>query len=214
MKLSILILSHNRPDLFKYCIESALMAARGIECEILVNNDTNDITKVYDEQIPVEYSTYSSDALTDIYHYLYDKSQGEFVCYLEDDDYYLRHMFSDVSFKHDMYITEYISEPLIREIGICNATRRLFVNRKHMHASPSNFFSVMDDRDFQLGQMIFRKCDVDFPADDNIRNDIILTRRVAEKMSTIKYLKGYRWVQTTNGQDNISFPELNIDERF
>ena len=214
MKLSILLLTHNRPALFKYCIESALMATRGMECEILVNNDTNDITEVYDPRIPVKYSTYTSDTLTDIYQYLYDKAQGDYVCYLEDDDYYLRHMFNSIDYKHDMYMTEYISEPLINEMGIYNATRRLTINRKHKKRKPIDFFSAIDDRDFQLGQMIFKKCDVDFPVDDNIRNDIILTRRVAEKMNTIKYLEGYRWVQTTNGQDNISFPELNIDERF
>jgi len=190
------------------------MATRGMECEILVNNDSNDITEVYDDQIPVKYSTYTSDTLTDVYQYLYDEARGEYVCYLEDDDYYLRHMFDHIDFTADMYMTEYISEPLIKELGIYNATRRLTVNRRCDHSNPSEFFTTMNDRDFQLGQMIFKKCNVEFPATDNIRNDIILTRRVAEKMNTIKYLNGYRWVQTTNGQDNISFPELNIDERF
>lgn len=214
MKLSILLLSHNRPQLFGHCIECALSAVVGIDCEILVNNDTDDIDRVYSDDTPVKYTTYKSDTLTDIYEYLYDAAQGEYICYLEDDDYYLRHMFKGIDFTHDMYMTEYISEPLIKEIGIVKATKRLTVNRKYRNMTAPEFVHAMDDRDFQMGQVIFKKCDVQFPSTDNINNDVILTTRVAERLNTIKYLDGYRWVQTTNGRDNISFPELNIDERF
>lgn len=44
MKLSILILTHKRPELFQRCLESALhMLPENVE--IIVNNDSNDIQK-------------------------------------------------------------------------------------------------------------------------------------------------------------------------
>lgn len=216
MKLSILIPTHNRPKLFAHCIQTALFAIRetGHQCEILVNNDTCDIDRVYDASISVRYYEFKSSKLTDIYERLYDEATGEYVCYLEDDDYYMRHMFNGIEFVHDMYITEYASEPLMKGASMVNAIRRLTANRNIECNTPTQYLSQFDGRDFQLGQVIFKKTQVTFPETDHINNDIILIKRVAEKLKTIKYMKGFRWVQTTNGNDNISFPELNKDERF
>lgn len=216
MKLSILIPTHNRPKLFTHCIKTALLAIKSTDyqCEIIVNNDSSDIDHVYDSVVPIQYLEYKSPKLTDIYEKLYNVATGEYVCYLEDDDYYMRHMLKDINFNHDMYMTEYVSEPLMRELGMVGAMNRLFVNRKIKCDTPAKYLSQFDNRDFQLGQVIFKRTAVSFPENDHINNDIILIRRVAEHLKTIKYLKGFRWVQTTNGNDNISFPELNIDERF
>ena len=50
MKLSILILTHNRPKLFKRCIKSVIKNLPDFDIEILVNNDSNDIEEVYRAQ--------------------------------------------------------------------------------------------------------------------------------------------------------------------
>ena len=176
MKLSILIPTHNRPKLFTHCIKTALLAIKSTDyqCEIIVNNDSSDIDHVYDSVVPIQYLEYKSPKLTDIYEKLYNVATGEYVCYLEDDDYYMRHMLKDINFNHDMYMTEYVSEPLMRELGMVGAMNRLFVNRKIKCDTPAKYLSQFDNRDFQLGQVIFKRTAVSFPENDHINNDIIL----------------------------------------
>ena len=45
MRLSILILSHNRPYLFRRCLESVLKQLQD-DIEVIVNNDTQDIEEI------------------------------------------------------------------------------------------------------------------------------------------------------------------------
>jgi glycosyltransferase involved in cell wall biosynthesis len=55
MKLSILILTHNRPILFKRCINSVLNNLPNFDIEILVNNDSKDITEIYHDNVNIFY---------------------------------------------------------------------------------------------------------------------------------------------------------------
>ena len=87
MKLSILILTHNRPSLFKRCITSVLNNLPNYNIEILVNNDSNDISEVYSDKVDISYFYKKTEKLTDIYKFLFDQSKGEYIFYLEDDDY-------------------------------------------------------------------------------------------------------------------------------
>ena len=54
-KLSILILTHNRPLLFERCINSVLRNLPNYEIEILVNNDTNDIKEIYSDKVSIKF---------------------------------------------------------------------------------------------------------------------------------------------------------------
>ena len=57
MLLSILILTHNRPTLFKRCISSVIdnFIESQFDIEVIVNNDTRDITEVYDDRFDIRY---------------------------------------------------------------------------------------------------------------------------------------------------------------
>jgi hypothetical protein len=77
------------------------------------------------------------------------------------------------------------------------------------------FIDNFNDEYFQLGQILFRKnCINRFPVGNNIRNDYVLFSECINVDSTIKYIDRQLWTQTTDGKDNISFEELNTDERF
>lgn len=84
MQMSILILTHKRPDLFNRCILSALKNIPN-NIEIIVNNDSNDITEIPHPQ--VQYFYENPEHLSDKYKFILDKAKGEFIYYLEDDDY-------------------------------------------------------------------------------------------------------------------------------
>ena len=67
MKLTICILSHNRPVLFNRAIESVLSAPRDFDIEILVNNDTQDITEVQSSSVEISYTYLKSEDLSELY---------------------------------------------------------------------------------------------------------------------------------------------------
>ena len=91
--LSILILTHNRPKLFQRCIRSVIdNCPKNIE--IIVNNDSNDIEEVKRENI---YYFYNKFQLTDIYKFLVQKASGEFLYFLEDDDYLAKDFYSKIN---------------------------------------------------------------------------------------------------------------------
>ena len=76
-----------------------------------------------------------------------------------------------------------------------------------------NFISIYDNRDFQLSQIIFKKNKLKkIPKGNNIDNDYKLFKSLSP--ASIKYNNKTLYVQTTDGNDNISFKEYNKDERF
>ena len=75
--------------------------------------------------------------------------------------------------------------------------------------------NVFDDEEFQLGQILFKKNKLKkFPEGNNIHNDVELFKQLANAGCSFKYIDKQTWVQTTDGKDNISFPNFNKDERF
>ena len=102
MKLSILILTHNRPKLFTRCITSVLNILPEYKVEILVNNDTNDIQEVYDNKVNIRYFYEQKNDLSDIYKFLYNTAKGEFIYFLEDDDYLKPNFFNGLDFGYDI----------------------------------------------------------------------------------------------------------------
>jgi glycosyltransferase involved in cell wall biosynthesis len=216
MKLSILILTHNRPILFKRCIDSVLNTLPDYSIEILVNNDTKDIQEIHTEDTNVQYSYYQSYDLSKTYENLFNRARGEYIYFLEDDDYIKPDFFSALDFNYDVNYLEYISQPLIEELGPAQQLKRMTLNRCLSHVSNlMEFLDCYDDRDFQLGQIMFKRCLVSqFPEGNNINNDLELFRSLIRSKATIKYILGQRWIQTTSGGDNISFDNLNRDDRF
>ena len=215
MKLSILILTHNRPKLFKRCIESILACKVPPGVEVIVNNDSNDIDEIYNTAIPISYYYKRDSDLSNLYRFLFDRSLCEFVYFLEDDDYIKRNFFDNLDFESDVNYLEYVSEPLIAEIGPYCAYKRVVKSNRHLFevTDLSKFLREYTPRDFQLGQILFRKSLIkSFPVGNNINNDIELFHSL--QPATIKYIIGERWVQTTSGSDNISFHTYNKDDRF
>ena len=111
---------------------------------------------------------------------------------------------------------EYISEPLVTEYGAIKALDIISTNRKVVHNNNAQtYFDLFDDEEFQLGQILFKKELVTtFPTGNYLDNDYQLFKNIAKSSKRFKYIKNRTWVQTTDGNDNISFPKLNSDERF
>ena len=216
MKLSILILTHNRPKLFKRCIESVLNNLPAYDIEIIINNDTRDIQELYSDQVCVKYFYEQNDDLSAIYEMLYNKASGEYIYFLEDDDYLQPNFFKDLDYTYDVNYLEYISNPLIQGQGVLSQFKRMTINRCIRNITLlEEFIKKYNPRDFQLGQILFKRSLItEFPAGNNTYNDIKLFESLARESITIKYITNQRWVQTIDGQDNISFSDLSNNKRF
>jgi hypothetical protein len=71
--------------------------------------------------------------------------------------------------------------------------------------------------DFQLSQILFKKELLDesvFPNDNNLHNDWLLFQVVKNRAESIQILNKIMYIQTCDGNDNISFPLLNKDNRW
>lgn len=189
MKLSILILTHNRPELFKRCIQSVLKN-KPENVEILVNNDSNDI----EELDGATYFYSRSEDISDLYKFLFDKAKGELIWFLEDDDYAVKKVYEHI-FVDKNTIFRYIPFTGINDYID-------FWNR--------NTF----DYNFQLSQMVFRKEDLtEFPTLNNLQNDLKIYKTVNSN-NQFKHINIPIYYQTTDGKDNISFYQFNKDKRF
>lgn len=200
MKLSILILTHNRPQLFKRCLESVL-AQITADVEILVNNDSCDIEEITHPQ--VQYYYYNLNSLCEIYKFLLEKAKGDYVYYLEDDDYLTRDFLS-IELDADLIVGNYYPTYKTTDILIS------MTMYKDAEITSQQFITNLDTEHLQLSQHIYTRShieDFDFPMDSNIHNDIRLTLHAASKAKTIHTLNKVFFYQSTDGGDNISFPE-------
>ena len=216
MKLSILILTHNRPLLFKRCITSVLKNLPNYDIEILVNNDSNDITEIYSNKVNISYYYKKNKKLTDTYKFLYDKSNGEYIFYLEDDDYVKPYFFKFLNFNYDINFLNYISKDILTyKTDLISYTKRFFTKFKSLSKinNLSEFLNIYEPRDFQFSQIVFKKNGIKYwPTEDNIFNDYKIFKSL--ELETIFYISKPLWVQTTDGKDNISFNSYNKDNRF
>jgi len=188
--ISILILTHNRPKLFERAIKSVLDNLPDYPVEIIVNNDSNDIEEISGATYYYE----KHEDLSHTYKFLLDKATQEYIYFLEDDDYLLPKFFSKLDFSYDINFINY------RHEDVNEAIERF--NREF----------AIEEEDFQFGQIVFKKSLVTKVPSGNIEtNDWVFFNTL--KGST-KLISDILWVQTTDGNDNISFPELNVDDRF
>lgn len=216
MKLSILILTHNRPLLFQRCINSVLKNLPNYDIEILVNNDSNDITEVYNDVVTISYYYKNNKKLTDTYKFLYEQSKGEYIYYLEDDDYIKSDFFKHLNFNYDINFLNYISKDILtNKKNLTSYCKRFFNKLKPLSKinNLSKFLNTYKPRDFQFSQIVFKRSGIIYwPSKDNINNDYKIFKSL--NLNTILYISKPLWVQTTDGCDNISFNNLNKDKRF
>lgn len=209
MMLSILILTHNRPKLFKRCLESVLAQLKP-GMEVLVNNDSNDIEEI--EHPQVKYFYMKADSLCEIYKFLLTQAQGDYVYYLEDDDY-LTKDFLDINLNADLIVGNYCPTYYTKELI------PIMTQYKEAWLIPSNFLSALNAEHLQLSQHIFKRCHIinfDFRNDNNIHNDIRLVLHAALRAKSVRTTSKVFYYQTIDGGDNISFagmtPSVNITQ--
>lgn len=216
MKLSILILTHNRPNLFKRCIKSVLDNLPDFDIEIHINNDSNDITEIYHDKVKIFYYYKKHKKLTDTYKFLFDSSNGDFVFYLEDDDYIRSNFFNLINFNYDINFLNYIPKDILtNKTDLNEYYQRFFKKFKELYKITdfSDFLKKYDHKDFQLSQMVFKRTGIKYwPRDDSIDNDYKLLCSL--DLKSIFYVSKPTWVQTTDGKNNISFDIYNKDKRF
>jgi len=191
--ISFLILTHKRHELFQRCIKSILdleLENLNIPYEIMVNNDSKDIIEIKRYNIKYYYNTKEVNKL---YPFIFDKSNGEFVYFLEDDD---------IINKDIIGIFENIDEYDIH-LGRYNA-----YNKKRDIEQLTNKKIIYDH--FQLSQIIFRKSLItsnDFPNIFDNENDEILFQTLLDKNPKLKNHKLWFFTQGIDGQ-NLSIKEI------
>lgn len=205
IKVSVLILTHNRPELFKRCLSSVLKNKP--ECaEILVNNDTCDIEEVSGATYYYE----RNDDLSIIYNFLIDKAVGEYIYFLEDDDYV-------VSKFWDMVMTDISTKRTVVYSFIPDGDVRDYLTSFHNKVptglyNKSDFIQGMDIYKFQLSQVLFMKKDITkWMEGNNLDNDFVLFEGLD---NDIYYNSTPIFTQTTDGKDNISYKIYCKDDRF
>lgn len=201
MKLSILIPTHNRPQLFWRCLDSVRPMLNG-EVEVIVNNDSNDIVpKDYHPNITYYFNKF--DNLSQVYEYLLSKATGEYVYFLEDDDY-LNESFHTLLLEGDVIAGNYC--PTYETANKLDFMR-LF---KDNVFDAKQFAKVLNFEHLQLGQFIFKRDtikDFVFPMDNNVHNDIKLVLHATSNSKQILTSNKVFYYQTIDGGDNISFVE-------
>lgn len=200
IKLSILIPTHNRPLLFQRALESAL-SGKPDNVEIIVNNDTRDVTERKHVDVTYHYRTYKH--LSSVYKFLLRQSEGQYIYFLEDDDY-LKHNFYPTVMplleggKYDMVAGNYY--PTWNE---------KYVPRYSTVYNENKPFRI-DSEALQLSQFVFKRdkiVDFPFPRNSHIHNDQRLVEHAVKNSDHIKTTSNVLYYQTTDGGDNISFPE-------
>tara|TARA_E500000318_G_scaffold44252_1_gene41838 strand:+ start:6051 stop:6713 length:663 start_codon:yes stop_codon:yes gene_type:complete len=217
MKLSILILTHNRPKLFKRCIDSVIKNLPNFDIEILVNNDSNDIEEVYNKNIQIKYFYRKFKKLGDTYKFLFFESVGEYILFLEDDDYILPIFFKHIQLKHDLYVSNYLPLPLLKTYDFKKVLSKIDCTSVYNNSlNFKQYLSLYDPRYFQLTQIVFKKASATKFFESNYKStlDFDYNLFVSLDVNTFKCIKSPIWVQTNDGGDNLSFSELNRDERY
>lgn len=186
--LSILIPTHNRPELFKRCLNSVIDKPDNVE--IIVNNDTSDVD--VPDGVAIFYNKFNN--LTEIYQFLVNQAKGKYVWFLEDDDYAVKGFYKILNYLEKEY--DVITGLYFPHKGQIRKTGKLIRN--------INFF------DFQLSQCIFKKSVLDFGGFDDfcegncIHLDYLLFKRCVNVFNTKKMF----FTQTCDAKDNLSFHEF------
>jgi organic radical activating enzyme len=198
MKLSVLILTHNRPQLFSRCLASLLDQITP-DVEVIVNNDSQDITEISHSQVTYHYQKFNN--LSSTYEFVFNQARGEYVYFLEDDDY-LTKDFLDTALDADLIAGNYF--PTYSTKDLVNFLKLNTDNRPNLQ----QFITNINLEDLQLGQHIFKRSSIanfDWGTDNNVHNDIRLVMHAANNSDSIRTTRKVFYYQTVDGGDNISF---------
>lgn len=212
MQISVLMPTHNRPKLFERCIQSVFDAydKHPVDLEIIVNNDSNDITEKYKDGVNITYSYYKDYNIGNMYKMLFDKANNEYIYYLEDDDIMDVDFFYHLDqYNSDVYYFNYY--PYKFNAGFLKYFNYVL---EHTNSTKEQFLESFDDHNFQFSQICFKKAalqESDFPLTNYLKNDFVIFTKLT---GTFKALNLFLYKQTTDGQDNISFKAHNKDPRW
>lgn len=153
IKLSILILTHNRPEMFH---EALATVNDGFikDLEVVVLNNGNDFN--LKKKSKIKYHHKPGLGLTDSYKYLIDQAKGEYAVFLEDDDKLILNVLWEkmMMYDYDLYLFNYF---------VNNETNHKFYPKqiwKDKEYKSLDFLMEMHDldpeADFHLGQVMFR----------------------------------------------------------
>jgi len=209
MTLTILILTHNRPKLFDRCLSSIIKAYDiyladkliddKISLMIYINNDSlclDNYNEIYNNIIDIKYSYYKDDNLGNIYKYLFNLSSGHII-YIEDDDYLSKNFFYNIDLSYDTNFLKFKLTSLLETIQV-NKDFKLPSYNSH----------------FQLSQLLFKKeLITNFPDNNDLDNDWNLYIML-KQITNIHLVNKICFVQTQDGQDNISDIRYNKDLRW
>ena len=202
MKLSILIPTHNRPSLFARCLLSVLPQIN-TDIEVIVNNDSNDIKPIEWPNVTYHYNKFDNMSL--IYKFLLEQATGEYVYFLEDDDYLVSD-FASIDLDADLIVGNYC--PTYNPDYLLECLK-CYVDKE---CDPNQFVSELNLEHLQLGQHIFKRStivDFEFPMDNNVHNDINLVLHGASNSKKIRTMRKIMYYQTIDGGDNVSFEGTN-----
>lgn len=197
--ISILILTHNRPELFTRCLKSVISAYNEsnnkYHIEILVNNDSCDIHEICEDYITYYY--YHNNNLGKIYKNLFDKATGKFIYYLEDDDYITKDFFNHINLEHDWNFLNF----------------KLYEIKEAILEAKKEFKIPVTNTHFQLSQLLFKKNLIkEFPVNNKLDNDWKLLNQLRPYKCYL--VKNYMFIQTKDNNDNISDINKNKDKRW
>jgi glycosyltransferase involved in cell wall biosynthesis len=206
IKLSILIPTHKRAELFKRCINKLLEEGLPNYVEIIVNNDSEDIEEIKHPKI--KYLYYKSNNLAEIYKVLLDNANGKYSYILEDDDYIMPGFFDKIKLKNSFYL--FMPHSGIK--GFKKFSKIWNEFNKTLKISGYNVNKLQES--FQFSQIIFETSfKTLLPFDNNIHNDFIFFKKMLDKTDFL-FVNKTIFKQTCDAKDNISFPEYNKDKRF
>ena len=203
-KLSILILTHKRPELFKRCVNSILYQKDLEDVEILVTSDNYDITYIRPDIIKYWHNTFykSQTPLTDKYRFLIEHAHGEYVYFLEDDDFLtingLSKLLTECSKGNDLILGKFFND-----------------ENEGYNQRISRIQKQDDEDEFQLGQVLWKRSlfkDFDWNNEfktDDIKNDWILLNKIKNIHNCNIYKSTFIFFKQTYNGDNISVP-MNI----
>lgn len=201
MKLSVLIPTHNRPKMFKRALSSILSVMGKYNVEIIVRCDDNSVTK---KDISVGHNIHLYHAKKDIngmYKELYEKSTGDYIYYLEDDDYITPYF--ETAYKE-------VSNGLELFVGLYNSVNK-DTNISQISEYRIKHNTLYIPSDFQLSQMIFKRSLIepnDFPISYHNENDEILLKTILGRVNKNKVKYSMRYIFN----QGIDYNNLSLDE--
>ena len=114
-------------------------------------------------------------------------------------------------------MSNYLPLPLLKTYDFKNVLNKIDCTSVYNNSlNFKQYLSLYDPRYFQLTQIVFKKASATKFFESNYKStlDFDYNLFVSLDVNTFKCIKLPLWVQTNDGGDNLSFSELNRDERY